>query len=79
MPPGGAGRGPPRRPARLGIESVCWGVIPGKKHNAPGDSPFEVARLKCDFLRRLPAANRASLAAIYGHKALRRLRGERVY
>ncbi|HEY8519176.1 MAG TPA: polysaccharide deacetylase family protein [Gammaproteobacteria bacterium] len=79
VPYGSAGAATLAAAARLGIESVCWGVIPGKKHNAPGDSPFEVARLKCDFLRRLPAANRASLAAIYGHKALRRLRGERVY
>lgn len=68
-----------RAATRLGIRSCSWGVIPRKKHNAPGDSPMRIGRIKSDFLWRLPGTGRLSLARIYVSKLERRLRGERVY
>jgi len=63
----------------LGIESCSWSVIPGKKKNVPGDDPMRICRIKADFIWRLPGTGQKSLGQVYLDKAMRRLRGERIY
>jgi peptidoglycan/xylan/chitin deacetylase (PgdA/CDA1 family) len=63
----------------LGMESCSWGTNPGEKHNRPGTDPMMIARLKSDFIWRLPGAGQKSLFQVYGEKVGRRLRGEHVY
>jgi hypothetical protein len=68
-----------RAATRLGLASISWGTLPGRRDNRPGDDPLRILRIKSDFLWRLPGTGRNSLANIYGRKLLRRLSGERVY
>lgn len=45
----------------LGFRACYWGVTPGRPLNRRGDSPFHVARLNDEFLRRLPGDGRMTL------------------
>jgi peptidoglycan/xylan/chitin deacetylase (PgdA/CDA1 family) len=64
---------------RLGMRSCFWGVIDGRRSNRIGDDPLHLVRIKHDFIWRLPGIGRKSLYAVYGMKALRRLKGEAVF
>jgi len=55
-----------------GLEACYWGLRPGRALNAPGDSPFHVARMSDEFLRRLPGDGRISV------RELLRLRVRRI-
>jgi hypothetical protein len=63
----------------LGVKSIAWGVIQGKRHNRLGDSPYRMCRIKSDFIHRLPGTGRRSLLQVYGRKVGSRVRGEPVY
>jgi hypothetical protein len=63
----------------LGVESCAWGVLPERRHNAPGTNPMRISRVKSDFLWRLPGRGQKPLPRIYSEKVGRRLRGERVF
>lgn len=56
-----------------------WGVLPDRRSNSAGDDPFRIARLKSDFLRRLPGRRRISMIRVFSDKARRRLSGQPVY
>lgn len=63
----------------LGIKSCFWGVTSGHGINRPGDDPFQIVRLKNDFLWRLPATGRKNLLSIYRMKLKRRAVGNHVF
>ena len=62
-----------------GSTALYWGVRDDRRVNRPGDDPFQLARLKNDFIWRLPGPRRRSLPAIYLDKTVRRLRGANPY
>lgn len=49
-----------------------WGPIPGQPENKPGQNPYSIARIKDDYLMRLPGHGRASLSEVLTMKARRR-------
>lgn len=64
---------------KLNIKSVFWGVLDNKKINSIGDNPYYIARIKNDFIFRLPGTGRDSLISVYLYKIKRRLSGEKIY
>lgn len=62
-----------------GFASNFWGIVPGRRGNRVGDDPFAIARLKGDFVCRLPGTGRRSLAATLMAKIHRRLVGGPVH
>jgi hypothetical protein len=52
-----------------GYEAWYWGLLPRRPLNRPGASPFHVARLSHEYLRRLPGMQRNSLVALALHRA----------
>ncbi|MBI2870624.1 MAG: polysaccharide deacetylase family protein [Candidatus Omnitrophica bacterium] len=59
-----------------GFRTAFWGVMNGRAVNRKGDSPYHIARLKHDFLVRLPGKNRKSMASVMWGKSIRRLKGQ---
>lgn len=68
------------RVRRLAVEtghrSVSWGALPVASTNRRGADPLRLARIKGDFVERLPGAGRVSLSRVLARKIARRLRGE---
>lgn len=64
---------------RVGYESCFWGVLSDRRCNHAGDDPMHSARLKGDFLPRLPGKHRVSIPHIVIRKVKRRLSGAPVY
>jgi hypothetical protein len=62
-----------------GYLSNFWGVLPDRRSNRPGDDPYRCARLKGDYLRRLPGHGRDTLAGIMARKISRRVLSKPVY
>ncbi len=56
-----------------------FAVAGGRNSNAPGDAPWDVPRLKDDYIFRLPGKGRWSLAAITLHKLRRRADKTHIY
>jgi hypothetical protein len=54
-------------------------VLPDRRSNRPGDDPYRCARLKGDYLRRLPGHGRDTLAGIMARKISRRVLSKPVY
>jgi peptidoglycan/xylan/chitin deacetylase (PgdA/CDA1 family) len=59
-----------------GFEACCWGLLPGRALNRPGDSPFHITRCSDEFLRRLPGTGRISRRTLLANR-LRRIRAAR--
>lgn len=59
-----------------GHESCVWGIRPAASSNRPGCDPFQIGRLKHDFVQCLPGRGRKHFGQIYAEKARRRFRGE---
>jgi peptidoglycan/xylan/chitin deacetylase (PgdA/CDA1 family) len=55
--------------ARCGYEACHWGILPGRALNRSGASPYHVARVSHEYLRRLPGEGRASLASVVRARA----------
>lgn len=64
---------------KVGLKTCFWGVLDNKKINKPGDNPFNICRIKNDFIFRLPGEGRISLNSIYLNKIKRRLKSEPIY
>jgi len=64
---------------RSGYLSSFCAYIPGKPINRSGDDPYNIVRLKDDYIFRLPGKGRKSLIEIFTLKMKRRLRGQWVY
>jgi peptidoglycan/xylan/chitin deacetylase (PgdA/CDA1 family) len=62
-----------------GFVSNFWGLVHGRRGNRRGDDPFHIARLKGDYVHRLPGDGRRSLPAIMTAKFRRRLTGGPIY
>ncbi len=62
----------------VGYESNCRVAGP-RSGNIPGDSPWEVPRIKDDYIFRLPGKGRMSLAEIVLYKLHRRAEKENIY
>jgi len=56
-----------------------WGPIPGQPENKPGQDPYSIARIKDDYLLRLPGKGRASLSEVLTMKARRRAALQDIY
>ncbi len=63
----------------VGYESNFWLSLPGKSSNRCGDSPFEITRLKDDYLFRLPGKGRRTLLDIFMLKLMRRVKTVDIY
>ncbi len=70
----------------LAVELSCesgyhgsFAVAGERRSNVPGDSPWDVPRLKDDYIFRLPGKGRMSLAAIALHKLRRRANKTHIY
>lgn len=68
-----------RLAAGTGHASAFWGPLPGRAMPRPGSNPMRLARVKNDYLHRLPGQGRRSLASIMGDKLRRRQSGGPVY
>lgn len=55
-----------------GYSSNFWVVRQDRRTNRPGDSPYAIARLKDDYILRLPGRGRQPLLGILGKKLNRR-------
>jgi peptidoglycan/xylan/chitin deacetylase (PgdA/CDA1 family) len=55
----------------LGFRGCHWGLVSGRPLNRPGDSPFHIARLSDEYLRRLPGARRISLKDLFRQRVHR--------
>ena len=64
---------------KAGYKTCHLGLLPTKSLNKPGDDPFSIARIKSDFIFRLPGKNRRSLFSIYNYKSKRRIAKEQVF
>lgn len=62
-----------------GYVSNFWVTRPDKAENRAGDSPYNIVRLKDDYVQRLPGRGRKSLASILGRKLRRRFRSSDIY
>lgn len=62
-----------------GYLSSFWITHPRRNTNRPGDCPFHVARLKDDYLLRLPGRGRQPLAGIFRMKLQRRAQRLDIY
>lgn len=59
---------------------TCFlGLLPNKSINKPGDSPYNITRIKNDFIFRLPGQTRKNLLSIYGNKLKRRISHEKPF
>lgn len=58
-----------------GFKTNYWSSIYGKANNSPHNNPYEMVRLKHDFIWRLPGQGRKSLAEIFLFKFFRRFSG----
>jgi peptidoglycan/xylan/chitin deacetylase (PgdA/CDA1 family) len=56
---------------RLGFRACHWGLMRGRPLNRSGDSPFHIARLSDEFIRRLPGHGRLSLRDLWRERAHR--------
>lgn len=68
-----------RAARELGLEAMFWGAMEARPLNRAGDDPLLAARIKNDFIARLPGAGRRPLGLIYADKVVRRLRGDTGY
>jgi hypothetical protein len=64
---------------QAGYVSGFWTARAARQLNRPGADPYNCARLKCDYLLRLPGQGRRSLGAIIRDKFVRRLTSTPVY
>ena len=55
--------------ARCGYEACHWGILSGRALNCSDASPYHVARVSHEYLRRLPGEGRASLASVVRGRA----------
>jgi hypothetical protein len=62
-----------------GYVTNFWGPIPGHPDNKPGQDPYYNARIKDDYLLRLPGKGRSSLSNVLTRKALRRTARNDIY
>lgn len=62
-----------------GYVTNFWGTLPGRRNNRPGNDPMHCARLKGDFIFRLPGEGREELAKVFLKKLTRRMSGAPVY
>jgi hypothetical protein len=68
-----------RASREAGYLTNFWGVLPDRRSNRRGDDPYRCARLKGDYLRRLPGRGRDTLASIMARKISRRVLAKPVY
>lgn len=64
---------------QAGYHTNFHGPLDGTPLNRPGTDPYRVARIKDDFIERLPGRGRRSLWSIMAEKAARRLRHRDIY
>lgn len=64
---------------QAGYRTNFHGPLDGTPLNRPGTDPFRIARIKDDFIERLPGRGRRSLWSILAEKAVRRLRQRDIY
>lgn len=62
-----------------GYISNFWATLPHLSKNQKGSDPYQLVRLKYDFIWRLPGQGRKSLYTIYKDKFFRRARGKLDY
>ncbi|HMO04858.1 MAG TPA: polysaccharide deacetylase family protein [Kiritimatiellia bacterium] len=62
-----------------GYRTNFHGPITGTPLNRPGTDPYRIARIKDDFIERLPGRGRRALWSILAEKAVRRLRHRDIY
>jgi peptidoglycan/xylan/chitin deacetylase (PgdA/CDA1 family) len=55
--------------ALCGYEACHWGIVAARPLNPPGASPYRIARVSHEYLRRLPGEGRASFAAVVRDRA----------
>jgi hypothetical protein len=77
LPRGDGGADSARLAAATGHESMSWGTLPASSSNRRGADPLRLARVKHDFIERLPGDGRVSLLEVLRRKLARRLVGER--
>lgn len=64
---------------QVGYRTNFWGPLPQTRLNRPGQDPFFIARLKDDYLMRLPGRGRESLADVFLLKYRRRRARRDIY
>ncbi len=64
---------------QAGFVTNFWGVMRNRSTNQVGDDPFHCARLKADYIFRLPGKDRKPLIEVLMHKLARRLERRPVY
>lgn len=77
LPRGDGAADSARLAAETGHDSVAWGALPAGISNRRGADPLRLARLKHDFVERLPGDGRVSLLEVMRRKLARRIVGER--
>jgi peptidoglycan/xylan/chitin deacetylase (PgdA/CDA1 family) len=58
-----------RAATQCGYEACHWGIVAGRPLNPPGASPYRIARVSHEYLRRLPGEGRATFAAVVRERA----------
>ncbi len=64
---------------QAGYYSNFHGPIDGIPHNRPGGDPYRIARIKDDYIERLPGKGRRPLWSILAMKTVRRIRSRDIY
>jgi peptidoglycan/xylan/chitin deacetylase (PgdA/CDA1 family) len=68
-----------RASREAGYLTNFWGVLPDRRSNRRGDDPYRCARLKGDYLQRLPGRGRITLVGTIARKVSRRVLARPIY